>query len=269
VSVLATPAFPRVTTGAAYPLRGDDARLRAYARTRDPALRQRLIERYMPLAGYAAARFRRGSEPFDDLLQVASIGLINAVDRFDPDKGASFSSYALPTMLGELRRHFRDRGWIVRPPRDLQEDAIKVERTTQAIRAEHGATPSVEDVARCCELSTEGVIEARQALEGRHATSLSGVGEDDEGHGLEDRLGIVDDGFDRVEQRAMIDRLSTALPRRDREIVWLRFAHDLTQAEIGAMVGLSQMHVSRVLRHALETLRAAAAETAPAAAPAD
>jgi RNA polymerase sigma-B factor len=242
--------------------RDDTVLLRAHARTRDPRLRAQLVERYLPLARYAAARFNRSSEPFDDLLQVASIGLLKAIDRFDPDNGASFSSYALPTMLGELRRHFRDRSWVVRPPRDLQEDALKVERAITELQAAHGAAPTFEDVAERCGLTLEAVLEARQALEGRNATSLSATVGDDEGGApvVERWLGTTDDGFTLAEQRATIGQLSAHLTLREREVVRLRFEEDLTQAEVGEIVGVSQMQISRILRTALTKLHAAAVE---------
>lgn len=240
--------------------RGDDALHRAYAQTRDPALRRELVERYLPLARFAAARFKHGTEPYDDLLQVASLGLVKAIDRFDPDAGSAFSSYALPTMLGELRRHFRDRGWNVRPPRDLQEAALKVERAAQDLQARTGHPPTIDDLAVACQLTVEEVLEAREALQGRHATSLSAGGEDDdEPSGLEQRLGETDDGFARAEQRATIAAWSAVLTAREREIVRLRFEEDLTQSEIGSAIGVSQMHVSRVLRAAVDKLRTAAA----------
>jgi RNA polymerase sigma-B factor len=238
--------------------RDDLAVLQAYARTGDLNLRRQLIERYLPLARFTAARFSRSSEPFDDLVQVASIGLIKAIDRFDPGNGASFSSYALPTMLGELRRHFRDRSWTVRPPRDLQEDALRVERTTNELQAARGAPPTINDIATACNLTLEAVLDARQALAGRDATSLSSTraGEDD-------TPGTLDDGFEQAEQRATIDRLTAHLTQRERQIVRLRFQKDLTQAEIGAIIGVSQMQVSRILREALSKLHTAAAfETA-------
>jgi RNA polymerase sigma-B factor len=222
-------------------------------------MRERLVTRYLPLARYAAAQFRHGTEPFDDLVQVASVGLLNAIDRFDPDKGASFSSYALPTITGELRRYFRDRSWTVRPPRDLQEQSLKVERTTQQLGAELGASPTVQDIAQRCDLSVEAVLEAREALQGRQAASLSSTPADDEQHPcLNERLGVIDEGFARVEQRAVIDHLSVALTKRERTIMRLRFEGDLTQTEIGALVGVSQMHVSRVLRASVDKLRARA-----------
>jgi RNA polymerase sigma-B factor len=251
-------ATPPATTGSRS-TSNDERLLRAYVTTRDPELRRRLVERYLPLAKYAASRFAYRAASFDDLQQVASLGLIKAIDRYDPNNGAAFASYALPTMLGELRRHFRDRSWTVRPPRELQEDALKVERASQQLHAERGIAPTIDDIARRTALSHEAVLEARQALQGRHCTSLSSCDDDDE-HGLEQRLGRVDDGLARVEEREALAALAATLTSREREIVRLRFDEDLTQAEIGALVGLSQMHVSRLLRAAIDKLRVAATE---------
>lgn len=240
--------------------------LRHYARTRDPRLREQLVRRYLPLARYAASQYRRGSEPFDDLLQVASVGLLKALDRYDPVRGAAFSSYALPTMSGELRRHFRDRSWAVRPPRDLQEQALAVEKAAEALERELGRSPTVEELAERADLEAEEVLEAREALTARMSTSLSAPvrGHEDDDLDLGSRLGVVDDGYSAAEQRATLTALSRALTPREREIVRLRFEDDLTQAEIGKLVGLSQMHVSRVLRAAIEKLRAAARDPAEA-----
>jgi RNA polymerase sigma-B factor len=245
---------------------GDEALLRRYAETRDPALREALVERYLPLARHAVGRFSRRHEPFDDLLQVASVGLLKAIDRFDPSNGAAFSSYALPTMLGEVRRHFRDHSWTVRPPRDLQEQALAVSRTADRLTAEHGTPPSVGEIAAATGLTEEDVLEARMALDGRSYTSLTPVGMDDDDHdrgrGAERRLAVTDDGYDRAEDRRFVGDLTRRLPPRDREVVRLRFEEDLTQAEIGQRVGLSQMHVSRILRDSLAAMRAAAAAEA-------
>ncbi|WCB93482.1 RNA polymerase sigma factor SigF [Baekduia alba] len=240
-----------------HPSRSDVDRLVRFARHRDPDLRRQLVERYMPLARFAAGRYAKGSEPFDDLLQVASIGLLKAIDRFDPENGAAFSSYALPTMQGELRRHFRDRSWAVRPPRDLQDHALLVERVDKELRARWRRPATVEEIADHAKLTASSVLEAREALGARHASSLSqDADEDGLAAQVERRHGIVDAGFDRVEHRATLDALThRALTRREREIVRLRFDEDLTQSEIGAIVGLSQMHVSRVLRVAVDKLR--------------
>jgi RNA polymerase sigma-B factor len=230
--------------------------LTRYSRTRTPDLRDRLVRRYMPLARYSASRYARGHEPFDDLLQVASIGLLKAIDRYEPARDVEFSSYALPTMAGELRRHFRDRGWNVRPPRDLQDRALAVDRATKTLVADLGRSPAVSEIAGATGLSEEIVLEAREALGARSAVSFSAPATGNDGIALDDRLGTCDLGFDGAENRATVDRLLRHLSQREREIVRLRFDEDLTQAEIGACVGLSQMHISRVLRQALEKLRA-------------
>jgi RNA polymerase sigma-B factor len=237
--------------------------LRRYARTRDPQLREQLVHRYMPLARYAAAQYRHGPEPFEDLVQVASLGLLKAIDRYDPIRGSAFSSYALPTMSGELRRHFRDRSWAVRPPRDLQEHALAVERATEALSRELGHAPTVADIGARTGYDVETVLEAREALSARLSTSLSATVRGGDGDELElgSRLGADDDGFAAAEQRATLGALAKALTAREREIVRLRFEEDMTQAEIGEVVGLSQMHVSRCLRTAVDKLRAAAAPT--------
>jgi RNA polymerase sigma-B factor len=236
----------------------DDAQLlERYARSRAPELRERLVRRYMPLARYSASRYARSHESFDDLLQVASIGLLKAIDRYEPARGVEFSSYALPTMAGELRRHFRDRGWNVRPPRELQEHALAVERVTRDLIVDAGRAPTVSEIAERAGLDEEAVLEAREALASRSAVSFSLPVAGDDGHELGDSLGAWDPGFDGAEDRALVDGLLRQLSRREREIVRLRFDQDLTQFEIGERVGLSQMHVSRVLRSALEKLRTA------------
>lgn len=233
--------------------------LRRYARTRDPLLREQLVHRYLPLARYAASQYRRGTEPFDDLVQVASVGLLKALDRYDPVRGAAFSSYAMPTMSGELRRHFRDRGWAVRPPRDLQEQALAVEKASEALSRELGRSPTVTELATRIGTDEETVLEAREALTARMASSLSTpTAGQDEDPGLGSRLGADDDGFRKAEHRATLAALTRTLTPREREIVRLRFHEDLTQAEIGRIIGLSQMHVSRLLRMAIDKLRLAA-----------
>jgi RNA polymerase sigma-B factor len=251
-----TTARPTLTN----PRLGDERLSCRYAATQDPELRAQLVERYMPLARYAASRFAGGVEPFDDLQQVATVGLLKAIDRFDPHRGASFASYALPTMVGELKRYFRDRSWTVRPPRDLQDDALKVERITQELQLQNGVPPTIDAIACRCDMTDEAVLEARQALRGRHAASLSSTSGDEQ-LSLDQRLGVVDDGFIGAERRAYIATLTATLTAREREIVRLRFEEDLTQAEIGTIVGVSQMHVSRLLVAALAKLRLAAGAT--------
>ncbi|HEX5927248.1 MAG TPA: SigB/SigF/SigG family RNA polymerase sigma factor [Baekduia sp.] len=235
--------------------------LRRYTTTRDPHLREQLVMRYLPLARYAANRYASRNEPFDDLLQVASVGLLKAIERFDPHNGASFSSYALPTMLGELRRHFRDRGWMVRPPRTLQEHALLVERATGEQTRLLGRSPTVDELADVTKLSVEEILDAREASVARAATSLSApVGKGADPTVLGDMVGDEDPGYARADQRATIDALLRSLSHREREILRLRMEQDLTQGEIGERVGLSQMHVSRLLRQILDKLHVTAAQ---------
>jgi RNA polymerase sigma-B factor len=263
---MTTTTFPGPSkargTGASRDSRADAQLLRDFLRTRDPRLRERLAVRYLPLARYAANRYGGGSEPFDDLLQVASIGLLKAIDRFDLHRGTGFAAYALPTMLGELRRHFRDRSWAVRPPRTLQEHALRVERAT----ADHvrwlGRSPTVEELAASTGLSVEDVLEARQAGAAHAATSLSTTVRGEGSVRLGDLLGDEDPGYEHADGRATIEALLRTLTHREREILRLRMAEDLTQGEIGQRVGLSQMHVSRILRQILDKLHAAAARRA-------
>ena len=241
--------------------RRDEQLLRRYARTRDPLAREQLVERYLPLARYAAGRYAKGSEPFDDLVQVATVGLIKAIDRYDPAHGSAFVSYALPTMSGELRRHFRDRGWAVRPPRELQERAQRVERATQELLRELGRAPTIGEIGQAVGLGDEAVLEAREALNARRSSSFSAPrgASGDADDVLEDHLGADDDGYARAEARATIERLSATLSKREREVLRLRFDEDLTQEQIGRLVGTSQMQVSRIIRASLEKLRIAAA----------
>jgi RNA polymerase sigma-B factor len=220
-----------------------------------------LAQRFMPLARSVASRYGRNGEPLDDLVQVASVGLIKAIKRFDPDRGLAFSSFAVPTMAGELRRHFRDRGWAVRPPRGLQEAAMHVMKVTEELTRRLGRPPTIRQIGQALEMTDEQVLEARSALNGLTAMSFEAprtVGED-EG----ETLGGEDPAFARAEARATVDHLSRALTPREREAVKLRFDDDLTQQEIGDIMGVSQMQISRILRGALQKLSAEA--KAPAA----
>jgi RNA polymerase sigma-B factor len=246
---------------------GDRARSdrRLFARwrdERDPLDRDAIVERFLPLARQLAARYQRPGEPFDDVFQVACFGLVKAVDRFDSARGVAFSSYAVPTITGEIKRHFRDRAWAVRVPRDLQELALRVERVVADLTRDLGRTPTVEEVAGAMSIETEDVLEAMQAAGAYRATSLDTPrpgGDEDPGASLGDTVGLVEEGYDRAEQRAMLSALVRSLSTREREVLRLRFEHDLTQAQIGEIVGVSQMQVSRVLRHAIAKLRLLAA----------
>jgi RNA polymerase sigma-B factor len=251
------------TAGTAHPDRAHADR-RLFARYRDehdPVDRAEIVERFIPLARQLAARYQRPEEPFDDVFQVACFGLVKAVDRFDVERGVAFSSYAVPTITGEIKRHFRDRTWAVRVPRDLQELALRVDRVVADLTRQQGRQPSVEQVADAVDATPDDVLEAMQASGAYRATSLDsprGAGEEEPGETIGDAIGQADDEFGRAETRALLDALLRGLTPREREVIRLRFEHDLTQAEIGAHIGVSQMQVSRVLRQAIARLRSLA-----------
>jgi RNA polymerase sigma-B factor len=231
------------------------------AEGRDPAIRDALVERYLPLARQLARRYQRPEEPLDDLMQVASLGLVKAIDRFDCTREVAFSSYAVPTILGEIKRHFRDRTWSVRVPRDLQELALKAERGVGELTRDLHRQPSVGELAEHLGIGEEQALEALEAAGAYHATSLDTPrgGEADTGSDtLADTIGGAEDGYDRAEDRATIDRLMRTITPREREVLRLRFEEDLTQAEIGEIIGVSQMQVSRLIRQAVSRLRLAA-----------
>jgi RNA polymerase sigma-B factor len=237
---------------------------------RDPVDRDTIVERFLPLARQLAARYQRPEEPFDDVYQVACFGLVKAVDRFDIERGVAFSSYAVPTIMGEIKRHFRDRTWAVRVPRDLQELALRVDRVVSDLTRELGRAPTVDEVALAVDADSEDVLEAMQASSAYRATSLEtprAGGDNEPGDTLGDSVGLVDDGFNRAEQRAVLHALMRSLTPREREVVRLRFEEDLTQAAIGERIGVSQMQVSRVLRQAIARLRTLARTDAAAGAP--
>jgi RNA polymerase sigma-B factor len=238
--------------------------LTQYSETRDPRLREALVERFLPLARSIAKRYRKAEEPFDDLLQVASLGLLKAVDRFDPARGIAFSSFAVPTIVGELRRHFRDRCWSVRPPRELQERALEVDKYRTELTTRLGRSPSVRELGQALELDDEQVLEALQAQQGMRAASLDaprGGGEDNDGT-VADAHGQVDPELTRAEHRATLSRLFERLDEREQRVLRLRFEEDLTQEQIGKVVGVSQMQVSRIIRGAVAKLSAARGDSA-------
>jgi RNA polymerase sigma-B factor len=230
-------------------------RARQHADTR---AREQLVKRYLPLARRLARRYQRAEEPLEDLVQVASLGLLKAIDRFDADREVVFSSYAVPTILGELKRHFRDRTWSVRVPRDLQELALRVDRTVTALSVGKSRSPSVGEIAKALDASEEQVLEALEAAEAYHASSLdaprSAQGED-AGESVADSVGTEEKGFDLAEKRATLEPLFASISGRERAVLELRFSQDLTQAEIGERIGVSQMQVSRLIRQALARLR--------------
>ena len=228
-----------------------------YHREGDPAAREQLVTRFLPLARQLARRYQRGGEQLDDLIQVASLGLLKAIDRFDPARETAFSSFAVPTILGELKRHFRDKGWSVRVPRDLQELAVKVDRVGDEMSRELGRAPTPAELAERTGTTLEQVLEAREASAAYRAVSLDRPRSEDEEEGdcFADAFGAVDPGFGLAEDSATVERLMRVLNEREREVLRLRFAEDLTQSEIGQRVGVSQMHVSRLIRQSIARLR--------------
>ncbi len=226
--------------------------------------RRELTERYLPLARRLARRYEGRGEPFDDLLQVASVGLVKAIDRFDPERGLSFSSYAVPTMLGELRRYFRDSGWALHVPREMQERVLKVNAAVEQLSGELGRSPHPQQVADKLNLPVEDVLEAIAAHAAYDTASLdtplhSG---DNEGQTVAETLGETDERLALIEDRASIGPALKTLPERERLILHLRFVEELTQTEIAQRIGVSQMHVSRLIRRALERIRVVADQAA-------
>jgi RNA polymerase sigma-B factor len=247
------------------PTRGpDDTRLVRDRRNGDPHARETMIRRYLPFARSLAARYRHPFEPLDDLEQVAALGLIKAVDRWDPTRGIPFRVFATPTILGELRRYFRDATWAVRPPRPLQELSLEVERAREPLHLATGREPRVADLARRLGRTAADVDEALRAAGGRWTRPLDAP-LDGEDVTLGDTIGRDEPGYARAEARAVIERLSVGLDSRTRLILRLRFDEDLTQAEIAERVGLSQMYVSRLIRRAVDRLSTIATDARRAA----
>jgi RNA polymerase sigma-B factor len=232
-----------------------------YLQERDPVDRQMLIERFLPLARQLARRYQRAAEPYDDLFQVACVGLIKAIDRFDLERDIAFSSYAVPTILGEIKRYFRDRTWSVRVPRGLQEFTLKVDRAVTELTLVLQRAPTVSEIAASVAAPEAEVLEALHASGAYRAVSLDaphGNRDDDCDDTLGDTLCVDDDRFERAEDRATLARLARRITPREREILRLRFAEDLTQAQIGERIGLSQMQVSRIIRQTLARLQVSA-----------
>jgi RNA polymerase sigma-B factor len=245
-------------------VRQDRALFARYLDEHDPVDREVLVERFLPLARRLAARYHRSDEPFDDLFQVACLGLVKAIDRFELERDVAFSSFAMPTILGELRRHFRDRTWSVRVPRELQELTVRVDRTVTDLVRRLGRQPTVTELARAVGVTEERVLEALEASGAYRADSLEAPHSsgDEPGETVGDLLGATDGGFELAEYRATLGRLLRILTPREREVVALRFEHDLTQAEIGERIGVSQMQVSRILRGAMARLHVLVGEPA-------
>jgi RNA polymerase sigma-B factor len=235
-----------------------------YHRDGDSAAREQLVERFLPLARQLARRYQRGGEPYEDLVQVASIGLLKAIDRFDAARETAFSSFAVPTILGELKRHFRDTGWAVRVPRDLQELAVKIDRIADDMSDQLGRAPTLVEIAERTGSTLEQVLEAHEAHAAHRAISLDRpLAHDEDRHTVADSIGVADPGFDRAEASVTLQQLMNVLSEREREVLRLRFQEDLTQSEIGARVGLSQMHVSRLIRESIALLHEEATHVEP------
>jgi RNA polymerase sigma-B factor len=241
-------------------LADDKELLQRFHATRDPELRDELTRRYLPLARSLALRYAGGSEPNDDLMQVASLGLIAAIDRFDPSRGSPFTAFAGPTILGELRRHFRDKVWALRVPRGLQERIRSVDDAIAKLTADLERPPTVRETAALLELDEGDVLEALEASDARRTVSLdrpARISDEGDDAAVGDRVGSEDTGFERVEERVTLRSTMVELSDVEREVLRLRFVEDLTQSKIAERVGYSQMHVSRILRGALERMREA------------
>jgi RNA polymerase sigma-B factor len=232
-----------------------------YREDGDVRAREELVERFLPLARQLARRYQRANEPLDDLMQVASVGLVKAIDRFDPDRGTAFSTFAVPTILGELKRYFRDSGWAAHVPRGMQERTIYLEKAIESLQRRLGRSPSPKEVAAHTGQTEEDILEAIEAQSAYDAISLEQQRSDDPDHSdtYADALATDEERYELVEYQATIAPTLKALPPRDRLILHLRFTEDLTQSEIADRIGVSQMHVSRLIRRAVSRLRAVAA----------
>jgi RNA polymerase sigma-B factor len=230
----------------------------AYAQDRDASLRDRIIAAHLGLAEYLARRFANRGEPLDDLFQVASLGLLKAVDRFDPDRGVEFSTYATHTIVGELKRHFRDKGWAIKAPRRMQDLYLQLGKVVGSLGQELGRSPTIAELAAEVRVSEEEVLEALEAGQAYRSTSLDAPTGNEEGETLATRLGAEDPSLEDAETRATLSPLLVQLPPLERSILHMRFFEGLTQSEIAGRLGVSQMHVSRLLARSVSTLRSAA-----------
>jgi RNA polymerase sigma-B factor len=237
------------------------AKFEEFARTNDPAVRAELIEAHVGLAEYLARRFNNRGEMLDDLVQVASLGLVKAVDRFDPERGVEFSTYATHTIVGELKRHFRDKGWAVRAPRRLQELYLTVGKLVSELSHDLGRSPSIAELASAAGVSEEDILEAMEAGQAYRFASLDAPSPGaEDGDNMGATLGEEGRGMQDAEDRAALVPLLETLPERERKIIVMRFFEGLTQSEIAGRMGISQMHVSRLLARSLEQLRQTAGD---------
>jgi RNA polymerase sigma-B factor len=243
--------------GALPSLVGSDQLFERWRENRDLQARDELVQRFLPLARKLARRYVQSSEPYDDLVQVASLGLVKAVERFDPGRGFAFSSFAVPTIVGELKRYFRDTAWALHVDRGAQERARKISDAQHKLSNRTGRSPTVDELAQYLEISQEEVLDGLQTAEAYGAVSLDAplAGEEDEESSRLDSLGSIDRQLGLADDLTTIFGAARHLPAREREILYLRFSQDLTQSEIAAHVGISQMQVSRLLRRSLARLR--------------
>ena len=248
---------PAAAPGPDERLAEEDALWHRFVRDRDAATREELVRRNLPFAKRLARRYRGASESFDDLMQVASLALLNAVDRFDPDRGIPFSAFASPTILGELKRHFRDRAWTVRVPRGLHDRMAQVEKAISELTEKLQRSPSIAEIAERLELEPTDVLEVLEANHNRRPLSLDRpTGRDDsEETSPAEWVGEEDKNFELVEGRVALDAALPHLDERERLVLRLRFVDDMTQSQIADRIGHSQMHVSRILRRALAQIR--------------
>src|SRR5438270_4412396 len=223
-----------------------------FARTRDSSVRAELVEQHLGLAEALAARFTNRVEQRDDIRQVALLGLLHAVDRFDPERGVQFATFAWSTITGEIKRHFRDRSWGVRVPRRLQEQFLEVASAVEDLTHEQGRSPTIAEIAQRVGIPEEDVIEAIEVRSAQTIGSIEAADEDDE---TAVQIGDVDPQLAAAESHHVLGQLLRRLPERDRVIIHMRFVEDLTQSEIAQRIGISQMQVSRILARALARLR--------------
>jgi RNA polymerase sigma-B factor len=238
------------------PSRPEEEIATLFRRLPDPAAREELAREFLPLAEYFARRFSGRGEPVDDLTQTASLGLLNAIDRFDPERGVPFSTYAAATIVGELKRHFRDRGWALRVPRNVQETAILVNRTVSTMWQDLGRAPTVAEISSSADIGEDDVLQALDALQAYTTDSLDAPGTDATSTAV-DSMGSEDRSFEISEEWLSVAPALRDLPERERTILYLRFFEGKTQTEIAQELGISQMHVSRLVSQSLDKLRQA------------
>ena len=243
--------------------RNVDALLLAYHREGDQQARDQALLELMPLVRALANRYAGRGEPLEDLVQVGSLGLIKAVDRFDVDRGVEFSSYAVPTIVGEIRRHFRDKAWAMHVPRRLKELSVRLSRVLDELTTELGRSPTIAELAEASGADEEEVIDALDSAQAYSTRSLNATFEDGSDDPLAEKLGLEDPAFEEIEDGSLVAAGLDVLDERERRIVELRFFEEMTQSQIAAEIGISQMHVSRLLRRALTIMRGRIEEMAP------